>query len=433
MHAARMCAAIAAMTAIACTQDQIPTAPIDTEARSETVGILAPTEDLGVVYAMSNAAAGNRVVGYRRNSEGVLTFAGSVSTGGNGSGGFEDTANGLVLADVNGESAPNNLTSGHTLLLATNAGSNTITVFRITAGGPVIADIEPSGGEKPVSITVNRGVVYVLNSGETEDGLVAPNCDLLPFEDLPSITGFRLTADGQLTPIPGSKRTLSGSRHSGCAQVSFTPNGKLLVVTERTAKIPEQAADPDDEGVIVTWQVNADGTLSNKKVQNATGQGPFGFTFTLNGALLTTEQFDGPLGPGEGAAASYLFHSDGLLQPTSPSVGNGGTDTCWIVVTDNQQYAYATSFFGGGRISSYNVAANGALTLLNGTAADANVADGASDLALSRNSVYLYQLNSLQGTISSFEVRADGSLMLRQIVTPFGPDPMGAPVGLAAR
>lgn len=106
-----------------------------------------------------------------------------------------------------------------------------------------------------------------------------------------------------MTPIPNSTRQLSGDSFSGCAQVSFIPSGDVLVVVERTATIPVQA--PEDEGVINIFTVNADGTLGEHRIIDATGQGPFGFTYTKNGLLLTTEQFDGPNGPSRGAAASY--------------------------------------------------------------------------------------------------------------------------------
>jgi hypothetical protein len=91
-------------------------------------------------------------------------------------------------------------------------------------------------GEKPVSVTVNNSLVYVLNSGEEvgdlfdEDGEVITNCTT---GRLPSVTGFRVDPDGELEPIPNSTRLLSGASFSGCPQVSFNPTGDQLVVTER--------------------------------------------------------------------------------------------------------------------------------------------------------------------------------------------------------
>jgi 6-phosphogluconolactonase (cycloisomerase 2 family) len=393
----------------------------------------------GAVYSLSNDPRRNTVVVFNRDAGGKLRPAGTYETGGTGSGSFEDAANALVLGDAQGEAAPNNLTDATRFLFATNAGSNTVSVFRVNeddaANGKkdalALVEVEPSGGEKPVSVTVNRGLVYVLNSGETVDGeITTPNCTT---GNLPSITGFRVSDAGQLTPIPNSTRRLSGDPHSGCAQVSFSPDGRVLVVTERLAHDEDPTGPAGDEGVINTFVVNADGTPGTQRVTDATGQGPFGFTFTKGGALLTTEQFDGPMGPGRGAAAGYTLSASGMLAPAGPSVFNGGTDTCWFVVTDDGTYGYATSFFEGGRISLYRVGANGALTLADATADRGAAGTGASDMALSLASDYLYQLNSFEGTINAYRVGPGGGLTLVQTVHAHAPSKLAAPMGLAAR
>lgn len=167
----------------------------------------------------------------------------------------------------------------------------------------------------------------MLNSGETNDDLfdadgnVIDNCTT---GMVPTVTGFTLTADGDLSPINGSTRKLASKEAtSGCAQVSFTPDGSTLVVTERLAqpdRLDQAMSDDevvDDEGVIDTWVVGRNGRLQRPRVFDATGQGPFGFTFLKNGALLTTEQFDGPNGPGRGGAASYTTGPSGVITPSS--------------------------------------------------------------------------------------------------------------------
>lgn len=44
----------------------------------------------------------------------------------------------------------------------------------------------------------------------------------------------------------------------------------------------------------------------------------------------------------QGGAASYDVNRDGTLAPVSGTVRNGRSGTCWIVLTDNQRYAYTT-------------------------------------------------------------------------------------------
>ncbi|CAN5757177.1 hypothetical protein BH20CHL5_BH20CHL5_09600 [soil metagenome] len=121
-----------------------------------------------------------------------------------------------------------------------------------------MVELQPSGGEKPVSVTVNRGVLYALHSGEATDdlfdseGVANPNCPT----GTPSITGFTVTA-------------------RGCAQISFTPDGDVLLATERTANDEGPPGPDGDEGVIVTFKRSASGLLHGKTITDATGEGPF--------------------------------------------------------------------------------------------------------------------------------------------------------------
>jgi len=387
---------VAALLALgACADDQ--TAPLPTGPRASASNAGSP----GVVYAMTNDAGNNEVVVLNRGADGLLTPAGSFSTGGLGSGTFENSANGLIL----GEQSPNNLNGSFKYLYATNARSNSITVFRTSNDGTLeITDVEPSGGDHPISVTVHDNTLYVLNGG-------ASNCS----GGTPSIVGFRVSPRGELTQIAGSMRPVSGGSNSGCAQISFTPAGDVLVVTQRQAdKIDTYLVD------------KGTGLTTGPIVNETTGNGPFGFTFTQRGQLLTTENFGAA--PFQGGAASYDVLRNGTLVPLGPTTRNGRSDTCWIVNTDDGKYAYTTNFQSGD-ISSFRVLSDGTLVLLNPTAAVIGI--GASDQALSVNSRFLYARNALEGTISVFEVQKDGSLVRLQdiVALPLG----GAAIGIAAR
>ncbi len=166
--------------------------------------------------------------------------------------------------------------------------------------------------------------------------------------------------------------------------------------------VEEQQAD-----VITTYTRNGDGTLSGPTAQQSTGNGPFGLTFTQRNQLLTTENFGAA--PGQGGLASYAIDErTGTLTPLSPTVRNGQSDTCWVAITDNNRFAFTSSFGDDGGVSSYRVGPDGSLVLLNPQAA--TVGSGSSDVALSGNSRYLYVKNSLQGTVTTFEIERDGAL-----------------------
>jgi 6-phosphogluconolactonase len=335
---------------------------------------------------MTNNQADNSVTAFRRAPDGRLEQTGSFPTGGRGTGGPEDSANGLILANVNGEASPTNTKGAPTFLLALNGGSDSVTVFKQTPTGLEIVDEEDSGGTRPISLTVSRGVAYVLNAGSFM-------CSGLG--DQPNITGFTFDGRGQLVPIPGSTRSLSGIPNSGCTQVAFDKTGNVVIVDE-------QQAD-----VITTYTRNSDGTLSSPKPQQTTGNGPFGLTLTQRNQLLTTENFGAA--PGQGSLATYAIDENtGVLTPLGPTVRNGQSDTCWVAITDDNRYAFTSSFGDDGGISSYRVNPDGTLVLLNSQAA--TVGGGSSDVALSGDSRYLYVKNSVQGSVTSFFIGNDGSL-----------------------
>lgn len=401
----------------------------------------------GAVFVATNAAGGNEVVAFARAADGTLREAGRYPTGGNGSGSPEDSAQGLVLGSAQGESSPAKLEAGTgQLLYAVNAGSNTISVFKVQQDRLELVTQVPSGGEKPVSLTVNRGLLYVLNSGEFDDRLITnfdpvtvlQNC---AHGQLPSVTGFRVSPEGQLAQIPNSTRLLSGAAESGCAQVSFTPDGTTLVASERIAGTKD--AEGLGRGAFITFPVNKDGTLGPKTVTRPTGSGPFGFTFTKDGGtLLSTEQV-GAL-PDRGQVASYSV-ANGTLTPVGRSVPTGTTDTCWIVLTDDQKLAFTSSPFGGGALSSLKVGKDGRMTVLHPVAtaddgkdlASDRTPEGLLDLSLTRDSGYLYVISGVDGAVYGFKVNPNGTLTLvdrKHVVNllPFDQGGQGGPFGLAA-
>ncbi|CAA9524389.1 MAG: hypothetical protein AVDCRST_MAG85-3101 [uncultured Solirubrobacteraceae bacterium] len=345
----------------------------------------------GAVYAATNDPTGNEIRVFNRAADGRLTPAGDVATGGLGSGNFEQSANSVVLGGRGGESSPINFTGSARFLLTTNTGSDSVSIFRVEPGGLELVEVEEGGQlDRPISVTVSNGVVYALNSDQSQCATLSA-----------TITGFTLDEDGQLTPIPGSTRPLAGNGppFSGCTQVSFDKTGDVLAVTEKNAD------------VITTYRVGRDG-LASQPIRNETpGVGPFGFTFTQTDRLLTTEnngQFEG-----QGAASSFRIEKDATLTAVSGDVRNTQTDTCWIVLTDNGKYAYVTNAMSN-NISSYRVRPDGTMTLLEAIAGRADELPRPvaipEDLTLSGDSRYLYARNARDGDIFAFAVQSDGTL-----------------------
>jgi hypothetical protein len=340
----------------------------------------------GNVYTMTNAAGANSVLVYDRAADGALTPAGSFGTAGAGSGGGLGNQGGLILSD-----------DGR-WLLTVNAGSNSITAFRVQGNGSLErTSTVTSGGTQPISLTVSGDLVYVLNAGGSGN-----------------IAAFTLGNDGTLAAIPGSARPLSGAGVDP-AQIEFDPRGRVLVVTEKGTNR------------ITTYVVGGGGLASAPNANVSHGTTPFGFAFSNTGVLIVSEAFGGA--PDASAASSYNVDADGALHPISGSVPTTETAACWFVVTRNGRFAY-TSNTGSGTISGYAIH-GGALTLIDADGRTGVIGAGSApiDLALSRNSAYLYSLNAASHTISAFAVGVDGSL---QPVSTTGGLPASAN-GLAAR
>ena len=338
--------------------------------------------EAGAVYTLTNAASGNAVVAYSRGSDGSLSPAGSFPTGGLGSGAGLGSEGSLAVSQ-NGR-----------WLFAVNAGSNDISSFSVQPGGLALVDRVPSGGSLPVSLTVHAGLLYVLNAGGSGN-----------------ISGFQIDDQGSLQPLAGSARPLSNGGAGaapGPAQVSFDPQGGILVVTEKATNL------------IDTYQVGENGLASGPQVNASVGLTPFGFDFGKRGALIVSEA-------ATGALSSYRV--DGVaFQVITPSATTHQTAACWVVVTKDGKYAYTTNA-GSGSISGFGVDQDGSLRLLTADGRTGVTGDGShpTDMALSNNSQFLYTLDNGSNRISVFAVNADGSL------TPLpGADaPVGA-VGLAA-
>jgi 6-phosphogluconolactonase len=318
------------------------------------------------VYTMSNAAAGNAILAFDRQHDGRLVPASSTPTGANGTGAGLGNQGGVTL------------TRNERWLLAVNAGSDSVSVLQIRSRGLRLTDVEPSGGVRPISVTEHHGLVYVLNAGSD------------------SISGFRLRRDGSLEPLPGAIRALSGSG-TDPAQIAFTPDGDVLVVTEKATNR------------IVTFELNGEGLPGEAQVQASIGQTPFGFAFGKRDQLFVSEAFGGA--PNASAASSYEIDHDGVLTALSQSVATHQTALCWVVVTPNGRFAYGTNT-GSGSISGYAIDFDGGLALLSADGRTGVTGDGSMpiDLALTDSGRYLFSLNSGSGTIGAFRVEADGSL-----------------------
>jgi 6-phosphogluconolactonase len=343
---------------------------------AETFGARGPKNlHAGAVYVLTNQTS-NTVAAFRRIANGRLTPAGEFPTGGAGNPTPQPPD---PPTDPLASQGALIISHGNRFLLAVNAGSNEISVLKIRKNELEIIDVVSSGGSRPISLTLHDDLLYVLNEGGT-----------------PNITGFDFNEDGTLTPLAGSTRPLIDGGAADPAQIGFSHDGDLLVVTDKSGNR------------LNTYTINEDGLPSPPRDNTSNGMTPFGFAFNNAGTLVVSEAFGGA--PNASAASSYEAEADGTLNVISGSVPNSQTASCWIVITKNGKFAFVSNT-ASGTISSYRVnAEDGSLTLLNATAADTGMGSAPIDMALSVNSKILFVHLAGTQSVASFRVWKNGNL-----------------------
>jgi 6-phosphogluconolactonase (cycloisomerase 2 family) len=355
-------------------------------AQDDAVPPRPPVHRPGAVYVMSNDAAGNAIQVFDRAASGALTAAGEYPTGGLGSGAGLGSQGAVIHSD-----------DGR-YLFAVNAGSDEISSFRVRRGQLRLVATVPSGGDMPISLTFDgRRRLVVLNAGGSGN-----------------VAGFIVAPNGGLRPMAGATQPLSNGGVGptpGPAQVSFTPNGRQLVVTEKATNM------------ILTYAVRKDG-IDPPIAHPSAGQTPFGFAFGHRNTLIVSEAFGGAA---DASALSSYRVGQGVLTTISPSAATHQTAACWVVVTGNGKYTYTTNT-GSASVTGYAIDRDGRLTLLDADGRTGETGQTPIDAALSSHSQYLYVLNAGSDTVSAFAVERDGSL------TALGEIPVAATsVGIAAR
>ncbi len=352
-----------------------PAASFETSLEAQRV--LGAVEGRRAVYTLTNQVAGNAVAVFDRAADGTLTAAGTIATGGTGTGGSLGSQGAVALSDDGRR------------LFAVNAGSNDVSVFDVGPTGLSLASQTASGGTLPISLTAHGNLLYVLNAGG--DG---------------NISGFSVGTSGGLTPIAGSTQPLSGT-NVGPAQVSFSPDGRRLVVTEKNTNRLD------------VYAVDANGAASGRTSVASAGGTPFGFAFGHRNDVFVSEA--------TGSASSYVLDA-GNLSLVSGAVPTHRGAPCWAVVTDDGRFGYTGN--GSGSVSAFAIAPSGAISLVDADGATAVVSAGVNDIALSGNSRYLYVLGTgATPAIYAFRIEADGHL---NPLGPIGGLP-GGTRGLAAR
>src|SRR5579885_3609032 len=132
----------------------------------------------GWVVTATNSPAGNKLWVYKRGADGKLTQTGSVATGGKGI--ASEPPFGFPIVDSSGSI---NTTPDGKLIFVVNAGSNSVTSFRVTSSGVHRVSVASTHGKLPISLASSGHLLYVVN------------------ETSKNIYGWTFTSGGVLKPI----------------------------------------------------------------------------------------------------------------------------------------------------------------------------------------------------------------------------------------
>ncbi|MFH0176924.1 lactonase family protein [Streptomyces cacaoi] len=339
----------------------------------------APKAD-HAVFVQGNELAGNTIRVFRRGDDGKLTAAGEYATGGRGGDQVDAPTDSLASQG----SLVYDRRSGR--LLAVNAGSGTLTSFAVHGQKLTDRQTVSAGGQFPAGIAVSGDLAYVLNAGGAG-----------------SVQGYRITSKG-LKPLSGSNRSLGLKNKSvplfssSPGQVAFTPDGRNLVVTTKSAN------------TIEVFPVGRDGRPAAKPVvTRSAGMVPFAVTFDQAGRMLVAEA-------AKSTVTTYRVRQNGALDIVQKPLPNGQDTLCWLERAGDFFYGGNT---GNSTVTGYRMDPHGRLALTNeaGIAtAPSGKSQGVIDIAVAEDR-FVYVQNATSGTVDGFSVGRNGALTKVTTVT----------------
>ncbi len=385
----------------------------------------------GAVYAGTDDGQKNGLVAYGRKADGTLAYIGEYLSG--GAGGRLNTG-GPIDPLIAAHSV---LNVDNRFVLQVNAGSNTVSSFRVNKNFSLtLVSVVPSGGFGPDTIAERDGVVYVANVDS--DGVYTG-----PPDQVGDIDAFELDREtGHLQEIPGSKRQLVGRP----SDLAVAASGRSLVVSIYNAgstAISDSAAASELEsfaivrpGFLTPLPVSAVTSTQRNNDQDRNLPGAIGIAirelpghevvvvtesreFLANGQPASLSQFQ------TGSVSTFDLNELGFLRPisldvpTSSQITTGPTNTstssCWISFDKDGQTFWVVSA-SSSIISSFRLNEDGSVEEIDSRAADSD---------------FLYDLESGTGKVDVYRISSPDSplTLLQQMST--GLPQTGGVMGIA--
>ncbi len=348
-----------------------------------------PSPVVGHVYVNDNTKPANTIGAFDRHADGTLTpEPGSPFWAGGAGTGSGLASQGALQFSADGR-----------FLIAVDAGSNQISVLRVRSDGSlslVPGGVVSSHGVLPDSIAVHGNLVYVANSGAGHS----------------NYTGFWFFG-GHLFHIPWSTVRLASDAAPG--DVLFNDTGTKLIGAEVGPSL------------IDSFTVGLGGRLTAAPGSPfpAQGLGPFGSEFrpTNPNQLFVSNAHN--TAPDSGTVSAFRDHRNGRLSSIQGSpFADGQMAPCWVEITHDGQFLFTVNT-ASGTISAYQIAANGALTLLPASTPAGGPSVGAVDARLSPDGGFLYVDQSKAGAVAAFAVSGGNLTGIGVFALPAGAAPAG--------
>jgi 6-phosphogluconolactonase len=336
---------------------------------------------VGFFYTETNGNP-NKLVVFARSSDGTLKQKGTVATGGQGGHQGQPinvmapppvcTGGGQGCPSLDSQDAVATSANGK-LLFAVNAGSNTVSSFRVTRHGAQLVNQVSSGGQFPNSLTVHGNLLYVLNSNSL------------------NIQGISFTSSGVLQPISGASQPLNpnGTIPGAPHDISFDNTGRWIVVAKLTNPMTLSPVNAID-----TFPVNSNGTVGPAVSSNSSTPVAFSIGFDSGDHVLITT-LGNPFAFKAGALESYSIGPTGALTHIA-SASTVGYAPCWDVESGKYGYIVNADILGPAApsVSTFRLFGNGQFTFL-GHTPRLGSEPLETDEALSRDGKYLYVLSPI--------------------------------------
>jgi hypothetical protein len=342
-----------------------------------TTSAVADGPIAGWVYVEANTPTPNKnaVVAIPYTTHGIPLVAQATSYLTDGSG----TPLVLPLPNSVGTTAGDHqvlLSPDHTLLFATNQGSNSIAVFHVDAQtgalAPVAGSPFSSGGLAPIGLGYSNGTLVVANHG-----IIAPFNPLGSSPPGPSdLVSFKVSPAGALTKLSSTP-----PHPDGAIDATISPDGSTIVSTGFYPEVlPGQPFPTFGPQLIRSFSLSSTGALSPGGAVSF----PSSFTAGLAGKVpsvipkvLYPLAFGVAFNPDptkkfvyvDAAVASqvavYNYSNPSTLQLTS-NAANPGLAACWIVVSKDGRFLYDSNS-ATQNISEFSISPDGSTLKLIGT------------------------------------------------------------------